>query len=159
MQASDELLKKLRQFEGCKLYAYRDSGGVLTIGYGHTRNVKAGQAITERQAEELLRQDLDTAARQVEALGLDWLSQEQKEALVDFAFNLGIGRLKKSTLLKDIKDRKTDLIIVRDFMAWKFCNGKVLQGLVKRRKWEAERYVGKEIYYDESILRWYIKKG
>lgn len=140
MDISEELVEAVKDFEGCKLYAYRDSGGTLTIGYGHTRGVKAGQAITQAQADEWLRQDLEAAMSQVEGLGLTGLGQTQKEALADFTFNLGIGNLRQSTLLRYIKAGKGKRAIYDEFMRWVYSKGKVLGGLVKRRRWEALRY-------------------
>lgn len=158
MGTSEELRRKIKEFEGKRLKAYKCPSGVHTIGYGHTRGVRAGQVITEAEAEDMLTEDIKTAERQVSSLGLA-LGQGELDALVDFTFNLGIGNLKKSTLLRYIKHHGTDLLIVREFMKWTKSGGKVLDGLVKRRKWEAERYVGKEIYRSEQDLRWYVRKG
>lgn len=160
METRDELLETVKVFEGCKLYAYRDSGGTVTIGYGHTgKGVRMGMAITQQQADDFLREDLLEVRRQVDALGLAGLTQGQRDALVDFTFNLGIGNLRKSTLLRYIKTGKTQLLIVREFMRWVYCNGRTLPGLVKRRQWEAERYVGKPIYRSGDDLKWYIRKS
>lgn len=136
---SDTLFEKVKEFEGCRLYAYRDSGGVLTIGYGHTRGVKAGQAITKKQAEEFLKADLQTFANYVNKLDV-CQTQGQFDALVDFAFNLGIGSLQGSTLLKKIKAGAAVADIQAEFRRWVYCKGKKLAGLVKRREWEAQRY-------------------
>lgn len=158
MNASYNLIDKIREFEGCKLYAYRDAKGVLTIGVGHTKGVKAGQAITMAQAEEYLREDLAESVRYVNSLKLE-LTQDEFDALVDFAFNCGSGNLGKSTLLKYVRHHSTDLLIIREFMKWVRSGGRVLKGLVARRKWEAETYIGKEIYQDEQTLKWFVKKS
>ena len=102
IKITDDFVKKVAEFEGLRTRAYKCPGGVWTIGYGHTEGVKPGQRCTRRQAEAWLREDLAVAAREVEALGLD-LAQGQAEALVDFVFNLGIGALEGSTLLKKIR--------------------------------------------------------
>jgi len=158
MKASEELIEKIKEFEGCKLYAYRDSGGTLTIGVGHTHGVRAGMAITAKQADEYLRQDLAGSERYVSSLGLA-LTQAQFDALVDFTFNLGSGSLQRSTLLKYIRGNATDLLIIREFMAWVHCGGRVLKGLVRRRRWEAERFTGQKIRQDETTGKWFIKKS
>ena len=80
--------------EGCRLTAYPDTGGKLTIGYGHTGGVRAGQVISQETADYLLGQDLDTAADALEkcvpATQLDTiLDNHERAALYDFAFNLG----------------------------------------------------------------------
>lgn len=158
MKASDTLTSKMKEFEGCKLYAYRDAGGTLTIGYGHVKGVKAGMAITQKQADEFLRQDLAPCESYVDSLGLE-LTQGQFDALVDFCFNLGAGSLGRSTLLKRIRGNATDLLIIREFMLWTHCGGKVLKGLVKRRKWEAETFTGCAIYQSDTDLKWHIRKS
>ena len=94
MRASYILISKLKEFEGLRLRAYKDSVGVWTIGYGHTRGVKAGQTITEKQAESLLRGDLLISEKYVNGLGFSF-SQGQFDALVDFAYNLGTDSLRK----------------------------------------------------------------
>lgn len=81
-------------FEGLRLSAYTDTGGVWTIGYGHTGGVHAGQVISQETADFLLGQDLETAAHAVErcvpAAKLDMiLDNHERAALIDFAFNLG----------------------------------------------------------------------
>lgn len=158
MQASYRLIQKIKEFEGCRLYAYRDAKGKLTIGMGHTKGVKAGMAISMVQAEELLRQDLAESERYVNSLKLE-LTQDEFDAVVDFVFNCGSGNFAKSTLYKYIRHRATDLMIAREFMAWVRSGGVVLKGLVARRKWEAETYTGRELYRDDKTLKWMIRKG
>lgn len=139
MRTSEEALAKIKEFEGCRLYAYRDSGGKLTIGYGHTKGVKSGQAITQKQAEALLKGDLLPNEKFVGNLGLD-LTQGQFDALVDFCFNLGTVSLYDSTLLKKIRTKASEKEIRAEFARWVYCNGRKLAGLVRRRQWEADRY-------------------
>lgn len=140
MKASEILIEKIKEFEGLRLNAYRDSAGVWTIGYGHTRGVKKGQKITEAEADSLLRGDLVTAEKYVNDLKLN-LTQGQFDALVDFVFNLGAGNLADSTLLTKIKVKAPTEDIQAQFRRWVYANGKKLAGLVKRREWEAQRWV------------------
>ena len=91
--------------EGLRLEAYEDAAGVPTIGYGHTKDVRMGDRISEYWAKELLRDDIDEAERQVKELGVA-RNEAQLDALVSFVFNLGIGRLKESTLLKVRSDER-----------------------------------------------------
>ena len=136
---SNELLEKLKEFEGLRLEPYEDVTGVLTIGYGHTRGVRKGDKISEYCAEEYLRMDIETAQHQV--LQLDVCkTQGQLDALVSFVFNLGIGRLKGSTLLKLIEAGFPPDSIQKEFRKWSHAGGKKLPGLLKRRRWEARRY-------------------
>lgn len=134
-----EGLNLIKRFEGCKLKAYVCPAGVLTIGYGSTgSHVKPGMVITQDQADELLRSDL----RRFE----DWVAancapatDNQFSALVSFAFNLGEGSLKTSTLRRmhmagDYAGAQAQ------FARWNKAGGKVLAGLVKRREAEAALY-------------------
>lgn len=116
-----------------------DPAGVWTIGTGHTRGVKPGQAITQAQADQLLRGDLREVEAQVNYLGV-CETQGQFAALVSFAFNLGIGNLRRSTLLKKIRHRAPTEQVQAEFRRWNKAGGKVLEGLVKRREWEARRW-------------------
>lgn len=139
MEASDILIEKVKEFEGLRLTSYKDSAGVWTIGYGHTRGVKAGQRITEAQAEAFLKEDLREAEGYVNNLKLD-LTQGQFDALVDFVYNVGIGDFMGSTLLKKIRAKAPTAEIQKQFRRWVYSKGKKLGGLVKRRDWEAKRW-------------------
>ena len=95
----------IREFEGLRLEAYKCPAGVLTIGYGHTSGVKEGMSITEAEAEQLLDADVESAAAQVKSAVKVELNANQLDALIDFVFNLGIGNLRSSTLLKKLNAR------------------------------------------------------
>ena len=133
------LIDKMKEFEGCHLQAYLDAAGVLTIGYGHTKDVHRGDQITQFVAEVYLLRDIAQAEQQVRSLGLK-LTQGQLDALTSFVLNLGIGRLKRSTLLKLIRAGAPEEDIKRQFRRWVYAGGRVLPGLVKRREWESERF-------------------
>lgn len=143
MKASESLIQKLKEFEGLRLEAYRDAAGVPTIGYGHTRGVRMGDRLTEYWADQLLRKDVGQVAYEVMQLGVVH-TQGQLDALTSFAFNLGIGRLIRSTLLKTIRNGGSMHQIRKEFMRWVYADGKRLKGLEKRRKWEAERFFESE---------------
>ena len=139
MKASNQLIVKIKEFEGLRLKAYLDSGGKPTIGYGHTLGVKMGQHITERQAEEMLEQDLWVAGRFPNTMKeID--TQGKYDAVVSFIFNLGVGNFKRSTLYRRILHHAPDRLIQAEFRRWVHAGGKVLPGLVKRREWEAQRW-------------------
>lgn len=139
-KSSEILISKLKEFEGCKLTAYKCPAGIWTIGYGTTKDVKQGMKITLADAEKLLKKDLEKFEDYVNKLNV-CQTQGQFDALVDFAYNLGTGNLCSSTLLKYIKNHKSYQEIQNQFMRWNKAGGKVLEGLTKRRKWEAARYV------------------
>lgn len=102
MKLSDFGYRLLRKWEGCRLKAYRCEAGVLTIGYGHTGDdVVEGLKISDAQADALLMQDVAyVEAGVLKALADTKVSQGQFDALVCFAFNVGLGALSRSSLLK-----------------------------------------------------------
>ena len=127
------------EMEGCRLEAYEDAAGVPTIGYGHTKNVRMGDRITQYWAKEMLREDIEEAEWQVKELNVA-RTEGQLDALVSFAFNLGIGRLTRSTLLKTIRNGGSKAQITKEFKRWVYADGKKLKGLERRREWEAKRF-------------------
>ena len=139
MKASSTLITALKGFESCRLTAYRCPAGVWTIGYGHTLGVKAGQHITQQQADSLLRGDLLPTEKYIDSLGV-CKTQGQFDALVDFAYNLGSGSLSRSTLLQYIIRGKPTATIQAEFLKWNRSGKNILNGLTKRRQWEARRW-------------------
>ena len=105
------------EMEGCRLEAYKDAAGVPTIGYGHTKNVRMGDRITQYWAKEMLREDIEEVEWQVKELNVA-RTEGQLDALVSFAFNLGIGRLTRSTLLKTIRNGGSKAQITKEFKKW-----------------------------------------
>lgn len=145
VMTSEALVSALKHFEGCRLEAYRCPGGVWTIGYGHTRNVMKGDCYSQEWAEETLRRDIEFVEREVLRLNV-CKTQAQLDALVSLAFNIGIGRLKDSTLLRCIRRGATADVITREWKRWNKAGGKVLKGLVARRQWEILRYFQESTY-------------
>ena len=140
MEVSDILIEKIKAFEGLRLEAYRDAAGVLTIGYGHTgSDINEGDRISEYWARELLRKDLGTTEAAVRRLKVA-RTQGQFDALVSFAFNLGIERLQGSTLLKVIRKGSSHHQIQHEFKRWVYADGKKLKVLELRREWETKRF-------------------
>ena len=119
-------------FEGCKLVAYLDSGGVPTIAYGHTHGVTLGMTCTQQQAELWLRTDMAVAETGVQALVKIPLTQGEYDALVDFAFNCGTGNLRVSTLLK-LVNTGNFTAAAAEFEKWDHVNSQVVAGLLRRR--------------------------
>jgi lysozyme len=143
MKTSQKGIDLLKAHEGLRLTAYKCPAGVWTIGYGHTgSDVKEGKAITQTEAERLLRLDVEWAERAVNA-ELPAINQCQFDALVSFVFNVGAGAFAGSTLLKKAKASPNDPAIRAEFAKWRNGGGKVLPGLVKRRAAEADLYFSK----------------
>ena len=144
-------MTQLMMMEGLRLTAYRDAAGVPTIGYGHTKGVRMGDRISEDWARKLLRQDVAEVERQVKAMRVAW-TVGQLDALVSFAFNVGIGRLRRSTLLRLIREGGTKLQIQREFKRWVYAGGQRLRGLELRREWEARRFFEWDLPTDAEII-------
>ncbi len=142
MKLSQQGFSLIADSEGLRLKAYRCTAGVLTIGYGHTKGVKAGDTCTVQQAIDWLREDVKEAERAVNAKGLK-ISQNQFDALVDFVFNLGDDKFSSSTLLKKLKANPNDPVIAAEFKKWVYSGGKKTDGLVIRRQKEIELYFKK----------------
>ena len=137
---SDSGFALTKRFEGIRLTAYPDSGGVWTIGYGHTGpGVYAGLTITQDQADIFLQSDIARAVTAVNKLVTAPINQNQFDALVDFAFNLGIASLAASTLLRYVNNGDFAAAAAQ-FPLWDHCNGRILPGLLERRQAEEQLF-------------------
>lgn len=143
MKTSQKGIDLIKRFEGFSPTAYLCPAGVWTIGYGHTAGVREGDSVDEDTAEDFLREDLADAEGAVEKHVKVPLKQWQFDALVSFTFNLGAGQLLHSMLLKKVNWNPDDPAIRQEFEKWVYSCGRVLQGLVDRRKAEADMYFGK----------------
>jgi lysozyme len=135
----------IKQFEGCKLKAYKCPANLWTISWGLTfypdgRKVKEGDVITQQQAEEYFDAVVNDFAKDVDVLVKSNVTANNFSAIVSFAYNVGIGNLKKSTLLKKVNANPKDATIPAEFRKWVRANNVVLKGLVKRRDAEAKLY-------------------
>ena len=142
MQPSQNCIDLIKRFEGLRLNAYLDSVNVPTIGYGTTMypdgsKVKIGDTIVSAQAEEYLMEDVK---RRSAAMGVLPVNQNQYDALVCFAYNVGLGAFNKSTLRKKVIANSNDPDIRLQFRRWNKAGGQVLNGLTKRREAEADLY-------------------
>lgn len=133
MQFSEAGMALMEASEGLELTAYKCPAGVWTIGYGHTgADVYEGLTIDLDKAQQLLRADIRFAEMGVKTYAKVELTQGQYDALVDFAFNLGIGALRSSTLLKKLNSGDY-YGASKEFARWNQAGGKVLSGLTRRR--------------------------
>ena len=151
-QISPHGLAKLKQWEGLKTKAYKDAGGVWTIGYGHTAMAgepkpRAGMVITPAEAESILLKDLTQYEAAVESLVKVELNDNQFAALVSFVYNIPLVSFKKSKLLKKLNAGNYDAVPT-ELMKWTKAGGKKIQGLVNRR--QAEGYLWMEGAYVTS---------
>lgn len=145
MKMSSVGLDLVKSFEGLYTKAYKCPAGVWTIGYGHTgkvngKAIKEGMVITEAKATKLLASDMATFEKGVAKLVTVPLNQNQFDALVSFSFNVGLGNLQKSTLLKYVNQRKFSEA-GNQFLVWNKAAGRVLAGLTRRRKEERKLFL------------------
>ncbi|MEG4589382.1 glycoside hydrolase family protein [Microcoleus sp. MOSTC5] len=141
---NQEGFKLLTTFEGCELTAYDDGGGVLTIGYGHTGDdVYPELTISQTQAEELLREDLEKFESYVEDAVEVEIDDNQFSALVCFCFNVGPGTegFGGSTLLKLLNNGDYQGA-ANQFPVWNKVNGEPWPGLTRRRLAEQALFLG-----------------
>lgn len=143
MNISKAGLGLITSIEQLRLTAYRDSGGVWTIGYGHTRWAVEGMQISAAKALELLASDVAEAEAAVNRLVRVPLEQNQFDALVCFVFNVGVGAFKSSTILRLINERAESMRIAAEFLRWVYVKGKKLAGLETRRRKERLLYLGR----------------
>ena len=136
-QINQEGLNLIKSFEGLRLKSYQCPSRIWTIGYGHTRTTKPNTIITEDVADILLADDLNTFERGVERLVTVPLTDNQFSALVSFSFNVGLGNLESSTLLRLLNRGWYDQVPAQ-LMRWTRANGEVLGGLARRRAAEAQ---------------------
>ena len=157
-KVSEKCIKLIEHFE-CGgdvtryLTAYKCPAGVWTIGIGTTlypdgRKVAGGDKCTVEQAYEYLRHELKITEARVDSFTTDLVTQQQFDSLVSFAYNLGSGALKGSTLLKKVNARPTDPSIEVEFNKWIYAKGVKLQGLIRRRKAEAWLYFHGTLKFD-----------
>ena len=119
------------------LTAYRDTGGVWTIGWGHTKGVKAGDTCTIEQAEQWLIEDTMQAEKAIIAYVKVPLNDNQYAALMSFVFNVGDGAFMRSTLLRYLNE-KNYISAGDQFNNWVYDNGRKIQGLINRRQAEKD---------------------
>ena len=139
----------IKMFEGFRSAPYKCPAGIPTIGYGATfypngkKVTMTDKAITEAEAVDLLKHMLVSFEKYVDSYCRDDINQNQFDALVSFAYNLGPANLKASTLLKKVNANPEDESIKLEFMKWVKAGGKTLKGLDRRREAESVLYFKK----------------
>lgn len=132
--------------EGLKLKPYLCPAKIPTIGYGNTyytdgkRVTLLDKEITKQQAFDMFKEVANRFAKRVDALVTSNINQNQFNALVSFAYNVGTGNFASSTLLKKVNRNPDDLSIKDEFLRWNKAGGKVINGLTNRRNEEADLY-------------------
>lgn len=139
MKINEAGLKLIKNYEGCRLEAYKCSAGVWTIGWGHTgkidnKAITLGMKITQKKADEILKADLVKFENYVDALKRDF-NENQFSALVSFCYNCG------PKALQNLCKNRTNEQIAEALLKYNKAKGKVLTGLTKRRKAERELFL------------------
>ena len=137
----NDLILKIKLFEGFSTKVYIDAGGTPTIGYGRTDINSMDETTTKEKEDLLLYKKVNNIYEQVKIkMVKKWhynVNENQLLALTDFTYNLGIGNLNKLT-----DNGKRDIsTIAEKILLYNKCNGKELTGLTKRRQWEHDLFV------------------
>lgn len=136
-KVSEAGVAMIQEFEGCVLSAYKDTGGVWTIGYGHTgADVYEGLIITQATADALLQADLAEFETGVEQMLMRDVSQEQFDALVSYAYNCGLGALSDSQMFAHVNRGDDESAVQEWTRGWEDAE----EGLQRRRQVEADLY-------------------
>lgn len=141
----------ITKFEGLSLTPYLCPAKIPTIGYGNCyypngkKVTMQDKAITKQEAFEMFKFIADKFAVKVDELVKSNVNQNQFNALVSFAYNIGVQGLAKSTLLKKVNFNPDDLTIKDEFLKWNKAGGKEIKGLTNRREIESQ------IYYESNI--------
>jgi lysozyme len=136
----------ITKHEGLRLKPYLCPAKIPTIGYGNTyysdgkRVTLLDKEITKQQAFDMFKEIANRFGKRVDELVTSNINQNQFNALVSFAYNVGTGNFASSTLLKKINKNPNDLTIKAEFLRWNKAGGKVLNGLTNRRNEEADLY-------------------
>ena len=143
MKIGHEGLDLIKKFEGLSLDVYDDVIGLKTVGYGHLikEGEDFGKSISQEQADELLRRDVQTVEKCVTSLVRHPISQNEFDALCSFTFNLGCRALQSSTLLKLINVGDIEGA-AEQFLRWNRAGGNVVKGLTNRRIAERALFLG-----------------
>lgn len=138
---TERLIKLVKDFEGCKLTAYKDIVGIWTIGYGATgEGIDKGVVWTQEHAEADLLSRLEKIQSRIKELVKRELNQNQLDALTSFSYNLGVASLKLSMLLRCINMGHFE-DAAHEFQKWCHAGGKVIPGLIRRREAERKLFV------------------
>jgi len=148
MKVSERGIDLIKKYEGCKLNSYLCPSNIPTIGFGNTyyldgTKVELGQKITQQQADKLLLSTLTKFEKDVWSVIKQSVNQRMFDSLVSFTYNVGLGNLKSSTLLKKVNKDINDPTIKDEFLKWNKSKGRVLNGLSKRRNDEWLLYSSK----------------
>lgn len=131
--------KLIAKFEGLRLRAYQDTGGIWTIGFGNTKNpytgekVKQGDVISRQTAIDWLKEDIRIRVGAIKKLIKVPVNDNQLAALTSLAYNIGLGAFQRSTLLRLLNEKAPLTEVANQFLRWNKVKGKEVRGLTNRR--------------------------
>ena len=153
IKINDNFINLLKSFEGLSLKPYhgaKDKPGIFTIGYGTIKYPPyymggkkvelSDPVITEQQAFDFLKYEVEQNLPQIDLLIRDDLTENQFGALSSFCYNLGVGALKQSNLRVKVNNNPNDRSIKDEFLKWDMANHVHISGLHRRRVEEADLY-------------------
>lgn len=141
MIISQKGIDLIKRFEGFSTTPYEDTAGQNTVGYGHL--IKQGEVfdkVTMEQAEGILRQDIAHAEQAINAFVNVQLNQNEFDALISLAYNIGMEAFRSSTLLRLLNSNSRNAA-ARQFTKWIYAGGKASNGLRNRREQEAQLFL------------------
>lgn len=147
MTTSSQAEAIIKKFEGKRLKAYKDSGGIYTIGYGSTYNwnenrpVIATDVIDDTTALNWLRKEISNRSTEIKKLIKVPVTQNMLDSLTSLAFNIGTGAFKKSTLLRLLNSGSNKNLVADEFLKWNKVKGNIVPGLTNRRILEKELFL------------------
>lgn len=151
MKVTEGGRRLMQHFEGLRLLAYQDTGGVWTIGYGTVRyppwhlsgrRVRQGDVCTREQADLFFAHDLVGTEAAVDGLTVDTVTPRQFDALCSLTYNIGPDAYRRSTLRRLVNANPRDPAIREQFLRWIYDNGVIAPGLRNRRLAEVAWYFG-----------------
>lgn len=144
MKTSKEGVELIKKFEGSRRTMYKDVVGLPTIGVGHLITEKdkhlLTQMLSEEEIDDLLRKDLERFEYAVNSISIK-LKQNEFDALVSLAFNIGTSAFVSSTLAKKLRTKHLREEVAAEFLCWNKAGGKEVAGLTRRRKAERELFL------------------
>ncbi len=140
----------IKDFENFKEFAYLDSGGVWTYGYGFTKTqtgnpVKKNDWINKNDSDKFIEKIVKSDFEEIKKLLKQNLNKNQLSALLSFVYNIGVTRFRRSTLLSLINKKADENTVSKEFLKWVYDNGQIVRGLQNRRIKEVAIYFTKEI--------------
>lgn len=140
MSARTRAAKLIKRFEGCRLAAYPDSGGIWTIGWGRTARVVEGDACTQEEADAWLLADMQVAEDGITFVVPGPLSESMRAALISFAYNIGGKHFRESEAVAALRERRY-LDVPKHMLEWRLVAGEPSLGLLRRRIAEAALFL------------------